>query len=67
MVYTDIYESKLGNILLAADEMEIIGLWFEGQKYYASTLPDEYISQETIVLKEAKKMAGYILRKNPHC
>lgn len=54
MVYTDTYKSKLGNILLAADETGIIGLWFEGQKYYASTLPDEYISQETKVLKETK-------------
>ena len=56
MVYTDIYESKLGNILLAADEMGIIGLWFEGQKYYASILPDEYISQETIVLTNVARI-----------
>lgn len=45
MIYIDTYKSELGNILLAADETGIIGIWFVGQKYYASTLPDEYILQ----------------------
>ena len=30
--------SPLGNILLAADEVGLTGLWFEGQKNYARTL-----------------------------
>lgn len=54
MVYTSIYKSMLGDILLAADEIGLIGLWFEGQKYFANTLPDEHISQETRILTEAK-------------
>ena len=32
MVYTCTYRSKLGDILLAADEVGLMGLWFEGQK-----------------------------------
>ena len=55
MIYTCIYKSKLGNILLAADEIGLTGLWFEGQKYFANTLPNEHISQETGILAETKK------------
>ena len=55
MVYTCKYKSPLGEILLAADEIGLTGLWFEGQKYFANTLPDERISQETEILSEAKK------------
>ena len=39
MIYTCTYPSPLGNILLAADEVGLTGLWFEGQKYFAKTLP----------------------------
>ena len=49
MIYTCKYKSPLGEILLAADEIGLTGLWFEGQKYFANTLPDEKI------LSEAKK------------
>ena len=54
MVYTCTYKSGLGDILLAADEVGLTGLWFVGQKYFANTLPEERISQETPVLKQAK-------------
>ena len=54
MVYICTYKSALGDILLAADEIGLTGLWFVGQKYFANTLPEERISQETPVLKEAK-------------
>ena len=55
MVYTCKYKSPLGDILLAADEEGFTGLWFEGQKYFANTLPDEHVSQETEILTQAKK------------
>ena len=54
MVYTCTYKSVLGDILLAADEIGLTCLWFEGQKYFANTLPNERISQETPILTEAK-------------
>ena len=66
MVYTCKYQSPLGDILLAADEAGLIGLWFEGQKYFANTLPDEQISQETEILTEAKKWLDvYFSGKEP--
>ena len=61
MVYTCRYKSPLGEILLAADEIGLTGLWFEGQKYFANTLPEEYVPQETKILTKAKKMARRII------
>ncbi len=55
MVYTCKYKSPLGDILLAADEVGLRGLGFERQKYFAKTLPDEYIPKETGILTETKK------------
>ena len=37
MVYTCQYQSPMGDILLAADEIGLTGLWFVGQKYFAHT------------------------------
>ena len=48
------YESPLGGILLAADEIGLIGLWFDSEKYFADTLPSEYEKRETSVLADAE-------------
>ena len=34
MIYTGTYQSPLGGILLAADEIGLTGLWFEGRKKF---------------------------------
>ena len=66
MVYTCKYKSPLGDILLAADEVGLMGLWFEGEKYFAKTLPDEHIPQETVILTETKKWLDvYFTGKEP--
>ena len=66
MVYTCKYESPIGNILLAADEIGLTGLWFEGQKYFADTLPDNHIPQKTEILTETKKWLDiYFSGKEP--
>lgn len=49
------YESPLGGILIAADGGGLTGLWFDGQKYFARTLPEIYEEKETPVLLEAKR------------
>ena len=65
-VYTCTYKSKLGDILLAADAIGLTGLWFEGQKYFANTLPDGAISQESLILTEAKRWLDiYFSGKDP--
>lgn len=55
MVYTCQYQSPMGDILLAADEIGLTGLWFVGQKYFANIFPDEHISQEIPILAESKR------------
>lgn len=67
MIYASRYKSPIGNILLASDEEGLTGLWFEGQKYFANTLPDERILQETEILREAKKWLDvYFTGEDPH-
>ena len=55
MTYIQHYDSPLGGILLAADEIGLTGLWFDGQKYFARGLSNERIAQETPILAEAKR------------
>ncbi len=55
MTFTQHYDSPLGGILLASDEVGLTGLWFDGQKYFARDLPAERMEQDTPVLLEAKR------------
>lgn len=55
MQYTSNYKSPLGNILLAADEIGLTGLWFEGQKYFALHLDEEHTEKDLPVFDTAKK------------
>lgn len=41
MYYTAHYTSPVGALTIAANETSITGLWIDGQKYYAATLPDK--------------------------
>ena len=64
--YTSRYHSALGDILLAADEIGLTGLWFFGQSYFADTLPTEQIEQETVILAQAKEwLDEYFSGKEP--
>ena len=64
--YTSRYHSALGDILLAADEIGLTGLWFVGQSYFADTLPAEQIEQETVILAQAKEWLDvYFSGKEP--
>lgn len=48
MIHTTRYSSPLGPITIACDETAIIGLWFDGQQYYGSILPQETVCVETM-------------------
>ena len=41
MTYRASYLSPLGAITLASDGKALTGLWFDGQKYFGSTLPQQ--------------------------
>lgn len=64
-MYIQYYDSPLGKMLLVADEIGLIGVWFENQKYYANGLKEQ-IEEETAVLKETKEWLNlYFKGKEP--
>lgn len=54
MVYIQKYASPVGGMLLAADEIGLTGLWFDGEKFFADNLPMEREEKETATLAAAK-------------
>lgn len=40
MIYTFHYDSPLGSITMAGSETALKGIWFDGQKYFGSTLSE---------------------------
>lgn len=60
------YRSPLGGILLAADEIGLTGLWFDGEKYFADNLPARHTVGETPILAETKRWLDiYFTGKEP--
>ena len=45
----------MGEILLAADEIGLTGLWFEGEKFYADSLDPEHEERNVPVFDVVKK------------
>ena len=52
MQYTHHYASPLGGILLASDGKALTGLWFDGQKYFGSTLSAQHEQKMLPVFEE---------------
>lgn len=52
MQYTQYYESLLRRILLASDGEALTGLWFDGQKYFGSTLASQHEKKALPVFEE---------------
>ena len=55
MQYTSRYRSPLGEMLLAADETGVTGLWFAGQKYFARHLDKEQEEKEIPLFATVKQ------------
>ena len=55
MQYTSRYRSPLGEMLLAADETGVTGLWFAGQKYFARHLDKEQVEKEIPLFTTVKQ------------
>ena len=55
MQYITHYQSPLGGITISSDGTALTGLWFDGQKYFASTLGADYKEKDLSVFKEAKR------------
>ena len=55
MINVKHYTSPIGDILLASRNKKLIGVWFEGQKYYLANVSDEIIEKDDETLIKAKK------------
>lgn len=55
MQYTNHYESPIGGILLAADDIGLTGLWFDKAKYYAADLDPYHEEKELPVFEDVKR------------
>ena len=55
MLYTGYYQSPLGRLLLAADEIGLTGLWFEGQRRFAQGLDPVHQDAETPILAQTRR------------
>lgn len=67
MIFIQHYDSPLGGVLLAADEIGMRGLWFDGQKYFARDLPAERTKRKTPVLAETERWLDiYFSGKEPN-
>lgn len=52
MDFVSHYSSPLGGIMMASDGVHLIGLWFDGQKYYADTLDSEHEERDVLPIFE---------------
>ena len=55
MVFISHYDSPLGGISLASDGEALTGLWFDGQKYYGSTLGRDCQEKDLPVFVETRQ------------
>ena len=66
MEYTSHYDSPLGGITLASDGDVLIGLWFDGQKYFADALDADHEEKDIPIFDEARKWLDiYFAGKDP--
>lgn len=54
MVYTCKYESPIGSLTAASNGMALTGLWFDGQKYFGSTLRGNYEERDLPVFAQTR-------------
>lgn len=66
MVCVQKYASPVGGILLAADEIGLTGLWFDGEKFFADNLPAKHEEKESPTLAATKRWLDiYFKGKEP--
>ncbi len=67
-MYKTTYDhDELGTLTIASDGEHIIGLWIEGQKYFASTVTDDMVDADDLpVLQDARQwLARYFAGEKP--
>lgn len=55
MDFTSHYDSPLGGMMMASDGTHLVGLWFDGQKHFASTLaPQHEVCDDLPIFEETR-------------
>ena len=67
MIYTMKYESPLGKLTIASEGDNIVGLWLEGQKYFAASIKGEMTENPNLpVFADARHwLEDYFAGKKP--
>ncbi len=55
MFYKTGYNAPIGRMMIVSDDMRIVGVWLEGQKYFGGVIGEDLLRQDDLpVLQEAK-------------
>ena len=67
MLYVSKYDSPIGTCFLVSDEKALIGLWFEGQKYFQDSIKGETLleNENDVIQKEKEWLDDYFAGKCP--
>lgn len=56
MYYKTNYNSPIGKLTLAASDKSLVGVWFEGQKYYQSNIETETEFNDSVEILQKTKL-----------
>ena len=66
MIYTNYYNSPIGRITMASEGTALIGLWFEGQKYFADSIKEECTEKDLDIFDDTSRWLDiYFSGKEP--
>lgn len=67
MICTTEFDSPVGKITMAAEEESLIGLWFEGQNYFESTISEKITKNDNLkIFMDARNwLDRYFAKKRP--
>lgn len=66
MIYIHKYNSPIGGITMASNGTELMGLWIDGQKYYADKLPKNREEKDLPIFRQTTNwLDAYFSGKKP--
>ncbi len=68
MLYKTDYQSPIGKLMLASDGVNLVGLWIEGQKYFADTISEPVYQDDSlqIFIKTKLWLDRYFSKQKPN-
>ena len=60
MYYKTVVSSPIGEITLCSDGKSLVGLWIDGQKYFANTIKSEMINNDELHIFKLRKDSSRI-------